>query len=145
MAVISSEHTFAQHIKGSYCRTCLPADVSWNKPFKAKVCSMYDKWMRDNIHEFTKGGNMRRPSFEVFCEWVVSAWSSLHQNLIKNSFRCTGISTATDGSEDKLISCFNSNDYRHGLDLLNHGLQCASHDERTDNEDEIADLFDDME
>ena len=61
---------------------------------------------------------MKGPSFEVFCEWIVNAYDKLSCDLIKKSFFVTGISNATDGSEDYLISCFKRKDYQHGLELF---------------------------
>ncbi|PFX14517.1 LINE-1 retrotransposable element ORF2 protein [Stylophora pistillata] len=36
-------------------------DVSWNKPFQAKVTEKYDEWMANGQHAFTAAGNTRAP------------------------------------------------------------------------------------
>ena len=83
-----------------------PADVCWNRSFKIRIQSLYTDWLRSSDHQLTPTGNMRAPSFEVFCSWVSDAWDSLPKVLISNSFKTCGISIATDGTEDDLISCF---------------------------------------
>ena len=42
-----------------------PADVSWNKPFKDQLSKFYDDWMESGEKTYTKGGNMRAPTFEL--------------------------------------------------------------------------------
>ena len=36
-------------------------DVSWNKPIKDQLREMYDQWMDEGPHTYTKEGNMRGP------------------------------------------------------------------------------------
>ena len=37
-------------------------DVCWNKPFKARMTKLYDKWLSEGVHQFTEGGNMKPSS-----------------------------------------------------------------------------------
>jgi hypothetical protein len=56
--------------------------------------------------EFTKGGNPKPPSMDVWLDWVCQAWDSLSKEAISKSFRDCGITVSTDGSEDGEIHCF---------------------------------------
>ena len=31
-------------------------DVCWNKPFKATMTKLYDRWLSEDAHQFTEGG-----------------------------------------------------------------------------------------
>ena len=31
-------------------------DVCWNKPFKARMTKLYDRWLSEDVHQFTEGG-----------------------------------------------------------------------------------------
>ena len=37
------------------------ADVLWNNPIKDQLREMYNKWMNERPHTYTKKGNMRGP------------------------------------------------------------------------------------
>ena len=37
------------------------ADESWNKPIKDQLREMYDQWMDEGPHTYTKEGNICRP------------------------------------------------------------------------------------
>ncbi|KAH7716856.1 pogo transposable element with KRAB domain-like protein [Aphelenchoides avenae] len=82
-----------------------PADVSWNKPFKA-LMQLYNHWMMHGEHEATAAGNPKPPPPEVYLEWVLEAWyDGVTKDNVVNSFKTCGITTALDGSEDHLIHC----------------------------------------
>ena len=68
---------------------------------------------------YTKSGNMRAPSMEVYLQWILDAWEQLPKELIVKSFKGCGLGNASDGSEDKLIHCFKQNgSIPNGFDLL---------------------------
>lgn len=83
-----------------------PGDVSWNKPFKQSLTEQYCEWMASGKQEYTKSGNMKQVPFEIACHWIVTAWNSLSNDLIKKSFQSCGIGLETDGSQDSEIACF---------------------------------------
>lgn len=93
-------------IPGGCTKYIQAPDVSWNKPFKAKICEQYDAWMSSGAQEYTRFGNMRAPSLELVCTWIKEAWSSISSDVIEASFKSCGISVALDRSEDDLITCF---------------------------------------
>ena len=77
-----------------------PADVSWNKPFKAFIQDKWDHWMINGQHTFTSAGKMRKPTTPVLLSWVKKSWNNLPEALIIKSFKKVGISNEMDGSED---------------------------------------------
>lgn len=78
---------------------------------------------------FTAGGNVRSPSYELLCTWIVNAWSSITKEMIVNSFKCCGISIALDGTEDNLISCFKHNTgCEIGLEILQKSILAEEND-----------------
>ena len=69
---------------------------------------------------YTKSGNMRAPSMEVYLKWIVDAWYQLPKDLIINSFKGCGLTnTRLDGSEDCKIHSFRSDvPIKTGQELL---------------------------
>jgi hypothetical protein len=59
--------------------------------------------MISNDHAFTATNKIKRPSYSTVVTWVKDSWEEVSVNLIKNSFKCCGISTELDGSEDDLL------------------------------------------
>lgn len=49
---------------------------------------------------------MRAPPMETYLQWIIDAWDQLPKQLIIDSFKGCGLTTALDGSEDKKIHCF---------------------------------------
>lgn len=95
-------------IPGGCTKFIQAPDVYWNAPFKAKVRQFYENWMLHGEKSYTKSGNMRAPSMEVYLKWIVDAWDELPKNLIIKSFKGCGLTNALDGSEDYKIHCFRS-------------------------------------
>ena len=52
---------------------------------------------------------MKAPPRRVIVEWILEAWNSLSNDVIKSSFKRCGLNTSVDGSEDHLIHCFKDN------------------------------------
>lgn len=61
---------------------------------------------------------VRTPSFEIVCGWIAAAWKEIPKDTIIRSFRCCGLTTALDGSEDDQLHCFKLPDLRDGPRLL---------------------------
>ena len=57
---------------------------------------------------YTKSGNMRAPSMEVYLKWIGDAWDQLPKDLIIKSFKGFGVTNTLDGSEYCKIHCFRS-------------------------------------
>ena len=59
--------------------------------------------MSSNIHAFTPTGKIKRPSYLTVATWVKESWDEVSDDLIQRSFKCCGISTNIDGSEDDCL------------------------------------------
>jgi hypothetical protein len=64
------------------------------------VKEKYNEWMLGNNHAFTATGKIKRPSYSTVATWVKESWDDVSSDLIKKSFKCCGVSTKLDGSED---------------------------------------------
>ena len=88
----------------SGCTGLLQApDVSWIKPFKASYALLHEKWMNTvgcSEKNFTDAGNPRSPSKLEICQWIVKAWNSVCEDVIKRSFETCGLSVPLDGHGD---------------------------------------------
>ncbi|KAH7699960.1 pogo transposable element with KRAB domain-like protein, partial [Aphelenchoides avenae] len=62
-------------IPGGCTRFVQPADVSWNKPFKAKAMQLYNHWMMGGEHEVAAAGNPKPPTPEEYLDWILEAWN----------------------------------------------------------------------
>ena len=71
-------------------------DVSWNKPFKARVTEQYDDWLANGIHEYIVGGNMEPASRRKVIEWILNSWKSMPVELIAKSFRSCALTLPND-------------------------------------------------
>ena len=49
---------------------------------------------------FTDAGNPRSPSKLEICQWIVKAWNSVCEDVIKRSFETCGLSVPLDGHGD---------------------------------------------
>ena len=78
--------------------------VCWNKPFKSHYARLYEDWMCEDQHSYTKGGNVKPVTKFQLASWVKAAWDQIPTELIKKSFIVCGISNALDNSEDERIN-----------------------------------------
>lgn len=62
--------------------------------------------MDEAIKEYTPTGKIKRPSYSLVASWVKEAWDNIDPAIIRRSFKCCGVSTKTDGSEDDSIFDF---------------------------------------
>ena len=67
---------------------------------------MYDQWMDEGPHTYTKEGNMRGPPVKQIVQRILKAWSDLDKEIIIKSFCCCALSIQGDWSEDNKIACF---------------------------------------
>ncbi|KAH7955963.1 hypothetical protein HPB52_005290 [Rhipicephalus sanguineus] len=75
-----------------------PADVYWNRPFKANLRRSWEEFMRRA--EKTPKGNLRKPSRQDVLDFVAAAWEAVSEETVAQSFKGCGISNALDGSEE---------------------------------------------
>jgi len=62
--------------------------------------------MEEAIKDYTPAGKIKRPSYSLVATWVKEAWDDIDPAMIKRSFKCCGVSTKIDGSEDDSIFDF---------------------------------------
>ena len=55
--------------------------------------------MINKVHEMTRSGRIKRPSYSAVATWVKQSWEDIDVELIKTSFKCCGISLAGDDQE----------------------------------------------
>lgn len=96
------------YIPGGCTGILQPADVSWNRPFKAAMQECYDEWLFNGQHTFTANGNRRPPPLPLFLTWIKQSWDKITPDIIRKSFKKCGLSNAMDGTEDDLL--FQSDD-----------------------------------
>src|SRR5688572_10661745 len=62
--------------------------------------------MGEAIKEYTPSGKIKRPSYSLVANWIKEAWDKIDPIMIQRSFKCCGVSTEVDGSEDHSIFDF---------------------------------------
>ena len=100
---LKEKNTNMAVIPGGCTSKLQPLDVAINKSFKSKVKDRYNDWMISNIHAFTPTGKIKRPSYSTVATWVKESWDEVDVSIIQNSFKCCGISTKLDSSEDNCL------------------------------------------
>lgn len=93
-------------IPGGCTSKLQPADVSWNRPFKARLAELYDEWLFSGTVEQTRFGNRKAPPKPLLLRWV--AWAAITPEIIIRSFKKCGITSALDGSDDHLFDTMNT-------------------------------------
>jgi hypothetical protein len=91
-------------IPGGCTSLLQPLDVCINRPFKTHLRRLYTEWMATAVHETTPTGRVKKPELTLICEWIITVWDSIPENLVINSFKKCCISNASDGSEDFIPS-----------------------------------------
>ena len=56
----------------------------------------------------TKGGNRKPADRNLILRWIKECWDEVTPDIIRKSFKTTGISNSLDGTEDDLL--FQNND-----------------------------------
>ena len=109
-ALLKQKRIHSAIIPGGCTGILQAPDVSWNKPFKAKLRELYGKWLEHGNHTFTKHGNIRAVSKNDLCDMVLQAWNHVSEEIIIKSFFATG-QAKTCQPED--ISCLKETGIAH--------------------------------
>ena len=59
--------------------------------------------MNEAIKEYTLSERIKKPSYSLVTNWVKDSWDTIDPNMIKQLFKCCGISNDINGLEDDLI------------------------------------------
>jgi hypothetical protein len=60
-------------------------DIGIYKSFKDNISPIINEWKTSGTVERTRGGNPKRPSDEIVCSWVKSAWRNVEVDVIQKS------------------------------------------------------------
>ena len=132
-------------IPGGLTKHLQPADVSWNKPFKAAYRARYEEWLASGDKTYTAAGNMRAPEKILCLQWVKESWNSLSTAVITKSFEACGISVNTDGSQDGSIHCLKDTDVAAAAKPKIDELTTKLTEVNLDNDDDDGNPFDDLD
>ena len=99
----NEENTDIAIIPGGLTSVLQPLDVCLNKPFKDRLREKWGMWMARGEYELTKGGNLKKPGYNIICKWIIEAWDSISSEMVIKSFKKCGISNDLDGTEDDYI------------------------------------------
>ena len=80
-----------------------------------------------------------------YLDWICKSWNAVDKDVIRNSFKICGLTTALDGSEDTTIHCFKDKDMAFGLDLLREARSKQQTEAELRVALEVVDLSDDHE
>ena len=92
-------------IAGGCTKYIQAPDVYWNKPFKTTMTELYDQWLSEGVHQFTKGGIMEFPSRKGILNGYLMPGLNRQKKNIKKLFTCCGLNVANDGTEDDFFHC----------------------------------------
>ena len=102
------------------------SDVSQNRPFKAFIQQKYDG--NGNCPD----GNLKPLSKELVTKWIDESWNSISRDIIRDSLKSCGLTTALDDTEDKKIHCLKySEPCRADWDILQNYCDGQSDAERS--------------
>ena len=90
-------------VPGGLTKLLQPLDISVNKPFKEYLRGIWERWMVDGDHSFTKTGRQRRASYADVCKWVLESWTRISVATIMNGFRKSEMLSSvpdTDADDD---------------------------------------------
>ena len=112
-------------IPGGCTKYTQAPDVSWNKPFKAKVAANYDEWLATvGLNMTTEEGNLKSPPRKAIIEWILQARIELDSDMIKKSMKSCSLNLAIDGSEDTLLHSLKEGQPCHsGMSMLKQQIE----------------------
>lgn len=96
---IKSKNCIPTIIPGGMTKMLQPLDISVNRSFKAVLRRIWETWMTDGDHSFTKTGRMRHASFGEAAKWVEEAWNSVSVGTVVAGFKKAGLIESVPGSD----------------------------------------------
>ncbi|KAF4796740.1 hypothetical protein TURU_081684 [Turdus rufiventris] len=96
-------------IPGGLTKEMQPLDISIIHSFKAKLRLLWENWLVEGEHSFTKNRRLRRASYATVCQWILDVWRKVSTTTIIRGFKRADIipgltsngieSTETDDSD----------------------------------------------
>ena len=74
-----------EHIPGGRIGLCQPVDVGFNKPFKGRMCKVWEWMMESGLNEELSEANT--PHWQNVAHWVSQAYWDMSPNVISNLWR----------------------------------------------------------
>jgi len=96
--------------------------------------------MVSNIHAFTPAGKIKKPSYSMVATWIKKSWDEVDISIIKRSFKCCGVSTCLNGSEDNQL--FQYENLLNQVNNTNEELEEGSSPENPNPEEEYLEEID---
>lgn len=137
---LKRSNTATAVIPGGLTSVLQPLDVSLNKPFKDRIRDEWNQWMMEGEKTYTKGGNLRAPSLDVLCDFVIKSWNAVSAKIVIKSFIKCGISNSMDGEEDDMLWRDDDSDTESDVDCPADEANATSNSE-AESEDPYNDLF----
>ena len=101
--------------------------------------------MCEAIKDYTPSEKIKRPSYSLVAKWVKEGWDAIDINMIRWSFKCCGVSNATDGTEDALIFDFDRLENKVNRKNLRREVEDERNENDTENSDENDSDYDESE
>ncbi|KAF4787880.1 hypothetical protein TURU_165031 [Turdus rufiventris] len=73
-------------ILGGLTKEVPPLDISIICSFKAKLRLLWENWMVEGEHSYTKTGRLCRESYATVCQWILDAWGKVTTTTIIRGF-----------------------------------------------------------
>lgn len=89
-------------IPGGLTKKLQPLDITVNKCFKSEMRRMWEEWMSEGLHSYTKTGKMRRATYSDVAGWVDASWKSIKNTTVVSGFTEAGIIRKDDDVPDIL-------------------------------------------
>ncbi|KAL3203744.1 hypothetical protein MRX96_041761 [Rhipicephalus microplus] len=98
---VEERNTDIAYVPAGFTSLLQPADVYWNRSFKASLRRSWEEFM--HFAERTPKGNLRKPSRQDILNIVAAAWDAVPEATIIQCFKGYKILNALNGSEKGLL------------------------------------------
>ncbi|KAF4792277.1 pogo transposable element with KRAB domain-like protein [Turdus rufiventris] len=85
-ALVKKTNSELAVIPGGFTKEVRPLVISVIRSFKSKLQIMWENWMVEGEHSFTKTGRQRWASCATLCQWIVDAWGKVTATTIIRGF-----------------------------------------------------------
>ncbi|KAF4802953.1 pogo transposable element with KRAB domain-like protein [Turdus rufiventris] len=85
-AMVKKRNSELAVIPGGLSKEVQPLDIGIIRSFKAKLRLLWEIWMVEGEHFYTKTGRLCRASYSTVCQWILDAWSEITATAIIRGF-----------------------------------------------------------